>query len=54
MKDKRKGSAVFFFFFFSEKIDHKGCYEKPFEITAAYGVAKAGAGGELAVEAGNF
>lgn len=53
MKDKRKGSAVFFFFF-SEKIDHKGCYEKPFEITAAYGVAKAGAGGELAVEAGNF
>ena len=48
MKGKRKGSAVFFFF--SKKIDHKGCYEKSFEITAAYGVAEAGAGGELAVE----
>ena len=53
MKGKRKGSAVFFFFF-SKKIDHKGCYEKSFEITAAYGVAEAGAGRELAVEVGNF
>ena len=52
MKGKRKGSAVFFFF--SKKIYHKGCYEKSFEITAAYGVAEAGAGRELAVEVGNF
>lgn len=54
MKGKRKGSAVFFFFFFLKKIDHKGCYEKHFEITAAHGIAEAGAGGELAVEVGNF
>ena len=42
------------FFFFFLKIDRQGCYEKPFEIPAAHGVAEAGAGRELAVEVRSF